>query len=127
MFIANYFKPRSHPHTLYTDLRTKSANVRGLCLRVSADCPRTVRRQMFCTWTVFAFYRLGWKTAKSAALDGFAYFRRSFLFLSVCHSFFFVEFARLTRRKIFILYFIENLQSCTCLWNAHCADYKKPQ
>lgn len=46
------------------------------------------------------------------------------ILISFSVSFFFVEFARLTRRKIFILYFIENLQSCTCLWNAHCADYK---
>ena len=105
-----------HIHALCTRTYVQS-------LRVSTDCPRTVRRQLFCRWTVFAFYRLGWKTAKSAALDVFAHSWRSLLFLSMCISFF-VEFARLICRKLFISYFIEELLSCACLRNAHCADYK---
>jgi hypothetical protein len=61
---------------------------------------------------------------KSAGLNVFAYSWRSPLFLSMFHLFSFVEFERLTCRKIIILYFIEDLQSCAYLWNAHFADYK---
>jgi len=57
----------------------------------------------------------GKQQTKSADLDVFAYCWRSLLFLSMFHSIFFVEFERLTCRKTFILYFIEDLQSCACL------------